>query len=131
MIHGNITVNSSAAQLAPGPFRIRPLHCGHFSQALRNRLGTTAHGGLTYRFTNVSQTLTGAPNLPVNFTTGSNVQGSNVSGDITSVGPGQSGLGEVDAVGGSGENLTFTGCELMGYGVVSDASGGLPGTYAP
>lgn len=127
---GNITVEAPAGT-PPGPFKIKPLHCGRFSKAQRARFGTTAKGGLVYRFANVSAGMAGSPSLTVNFTTGSDVAGSNVTGSDTSVGPGQSAEGEVDALNGSGGNLHFTGCDLTEYAVQSDSQGDLAGSYAP
>jgi hypothetical protein len=125
----NVTISAGAQHLPPGPFKITPTHCGRFTRAERNSLGTNAKGGLIYKFTNDSNTLTGAPNLSVNFTDGTTVAGNNVTGNLTSIDPGQSAIGEVDAAGGSG-NLRFTGCVLMVYGIVTN-SGGIPGNYAP
>jgi hypothetical protein len=119
-----------AAHLPPGPFKITPLHCGRFTRAERNTLGTNAQGGMIYRYTNNSNTLTGAPNLSVNFTVGSAVAGNNVTADVNPIGPGQSTIGEVDAEGSSGQNLHFTGCVLMEYDIVI-GSGTIPGNYGP
>lgn len=121
---------AAAGHLPPGPFTIRVLHCGKFTGAERNTLGTTAKGGLVYRYTNNSNTLTGAPNLSVNFTAGSTVVGNNVTANANPIGPRRSATGEVDAVGGSGQALRFTGCDLVSYGIVT-SSGQLPGSYAP
>lgn len=125
---GNILIAPTG--YAPGPFRITPVYCGKFSAAQQNQYGTNAAGGLIYRFANDSNTLTGSPNVSVNFLTGSNVAGANVSGAQTAINPGQNGNGEVDAVGGSGQSLAFTRCEIESYGIVTSA-GGQPGTYAP
>ena len=128
-----ITLSGQGAHLPSGPFKITPVYCGTFTQAQRNTFGTNARGGLIYRYTNESNTLTAAANLSVNFLKGSMVVASNVAGagNLPSIDPGQSAEGEVDAVGGSGGNIAFSGCEVMDYGLITDSSGALPGTYAP
>lgn len=127
--HG-VSVAPQSGGTPPGPFIIRPTYCGPFSSARRQRLGTTAHGGLVYRFANESQSVTGAPSLRVNFLRGTSVVASNVSGGSGPIAPGQSAVAEVDAVGGSGQPVAFRGCQLISYALVT-AGGDQPGTYAP
>jgi len=127
-INGNIQIAPTSD--GAGPFKITPLHCGKLTSAEQNQFATNATSGLIYRYTNDSSTITGSPDLSVNFTTGSTVDGNNVTGDQTAITPGQSAEGEVDAVSGSGQNLGFTDCELMSYQVAS-SQGALPLTFAP
>ena len=133
VIDGNITLSAQGRSLPPGPFVIKPVYCGRFTAAQQNQFGTTATGGLIYQYTNTSSTLTGAAVVQANVTEGSTVAGNNVAGagNLSPVGPGQSATGEVDAVGGGGQNLVFTGCELMEYAVNTSSSGTLPVSYAP
>lgn len=112
-----ILLSTQARTLPPGPFRITPVSCGAYTPAEQAKFGTNAKGGLIYRYTNVSNSLTGAPALTVDFLNGSDVLGANVTGNAPDIGPGQSAEGHVDALDGSGQNLTFTGCELMQYGL--------------
>lgn len=126
----NVSLAAQAASLPAGPFRITVEHCGKLTRAQRNKFGTTARGGLTYRYANVSRSLAGSPSLAVNFLAGHGLAGSNVTGNQEAVGPGQSAEGEVDAVGLSGQPITFTACQLTGYNVVT-AAGDSPGTYRP
>jgi hypothetical protein len=107
--------------MTAGPMTITPVYCGTFSAAQQQQFGTTATGGFIYKFSNASN-LTAAPKVDVDFTSGSTVDGENVTGDITPVGPGQSATGEVDAVGGSGSDLTFSGCEILSYALVENGS---------
>lgn len=115
--------------MAPGPFTITLVYCGRFSTAQQQEFGTNAKGGLIYKYVNESQSLSGSPKLDVNFTSGSTVAGENVSATETTVTPGQSATGEVDAVGSSGSDLSFTGCEILSYSVVT-SSGVDPVSYA-
>lgn len=118
-----------AAAQQPGPFRIKPLYCGRFSAAQKNRFGTSAKAGFIYRFTDTSATFTGQPQVTVNFTTGATVDGSNVTGDSPSVSPGQNAEGEVDAVSSGGSGLTFTACAPAGYVALNQAGTEAGGTY--
>jgi hypothetical protein len=128
---GNISLSGQARYLPAGPFRITPVYCGKFTAAQQNQYGTNAAGGLVYEYANMSNSLTAAPNLSANFLDGGTVAGNNVTGAPTTISPGQNATGEIDAVGGSGQNLTFTSCELMDYGLITEGSGAAPGTYAP
>lgn len=122
---------ATQAELLPlGPFRITALYCGKFTPAQRRQFGTTARGGFVYRYTNISQKLTGSPALPVNFLQGRELAGGNVPGDQAAIGPGLSAEGEVDAVGMSGQPVTFDRCQLMGYQVMP-AHGAPIGNYRP
>lgn len=127
-IDGNITI-APAGSMAPGPMVITPLHCGKLTAAQQAEFGTTAAAGFVYRFANHSNTLVAAPKVEVNFTSGTTVSGSNVTGQLTQISPGQSGTGEVDALNGSGGNLSFTGCQVMSYAVVT-SSGVDPVSFA-
>lgn len=122
-IDGNITI-APADGMAPGPMVITPLHCGKLTAAQQAEFGTTAAAGFVYRFANHSNTLVAAPKVDVNFTGGTSVEGSNVTGQLTPISPGQTGTGEVDALTDSGGNLTFTGCQIMWYAVVTSDSVG-------
>lgn len=127
----NVSLATQAAFLPPGPFRITPpLHCGKLTATERRKFGTTARRGFVYGYVNVSRSTTGSPSVAVNFLAGHLLAGSNVTGDQEGVGPGQSGEGEVDAVGLSGQPITFTGCQLTGYSVVTPG-GDSVGTYRP
>ena len=127
----NVSLATQAAFLPPGPFRITPpLHCGKLTSAERRKFGTTARRGFIYGYVNVSRSTTGSPSVAVNFLAGHLLAGSNVTGDQEGVGPGQSGEGEVDAVGLSGQPITFTGCQLTGYSVVTPG-GDSVGTFRP
>lgn len=127
--HGsNIILSTQAKQLPPGPFRITAVSCGPYTAAQQAKFGTNAKGGLVYRYANVSNSLTGAPSLEVDFLSGANVLGSNVTGNAPDIGPGQTAEGYVDALDGSGQNLTFSGCELMQYGLRGMAAGS---SFAP
>lgn len=127
----NVTVAPVAAHLPSGPFRIVARYCGVFTAAQRAKYGTSAKGGLIYTYTDTSGKVTGAPNLSVDFLHDGTVAGSGFPANLTSVRPGHSATGEVDAVDANGGALTFTGCELVSYAVMTSASGGPPGSYAP
>lgn len=127
-VHGNITI-AAPGSLAPGPFNITPVYCGKLSAAQQSQFGTNADGGLVFKYTNVSNGVTGSPDLEVNFTSGGSVAGSNVPGDPSDVAPGQSATAEVDALSKSGSDVAFNGCDIMSYTVLSD-SGTTPGEYA-
>lgn len=131
VIDGNITLASTGDPL--GPFKITPLYCGKFTNAEQNQFGTTAAGGFIFRYANIKGEMTGSPNLTVNFLEGSTVVGSNVPGGSNepNIGPGQNAETEVDAVGGSGQNLDFTRCEVGSYLVVTSQAQTLPGYWAP
>jgi hypothetical protein len=125
---GNITI-APADGMPPGPMKITPLSCGKLTAAQRSEYGTTAAAAFVYRFSNGSNTLVAAPKLSVNFTSGGAVVGSNVTAAITPVSPGQSGTGEVDALGDSGQGLKFSGCQVMSYALVT-SSGVDPSSFA-
>jgi hypothetical protein len=108
--------------MAPGPMVITPVHCGKFTAAQQSQYGTNAAAGLVYKFANKSNTLVAAPKVSVNFTSGTTVDGSNVTGQLTPISPGQTGTGEVDALTGSGGDLPFAGCQIMEYWVVTASS---------
>jgi hypothetical protein len=98
---------------------ITPMYCGKLSAAQQEQFGTTAAGGLVYRYANHSDTLTGAAKLYVGFTDGTTVAGSNYAGKLPAIAPGQSAEGEVDAIGIRGQDLTFTGCEVKSYALAT------------
>lgn len=128
--HGSkILLSTQAKNLPPGPFRITAVSCGPYTAAEQSKFGTTAKGGLVYRYANVSNSLTGAPSLDVDFLDGTTVLGDNVTGsNVPDISPGQTAEGHVDALDGSGQNLSFTGCELMQYGLRGMAAGS---SFAP
>lgn len=111
----NITLSGQGRYLPPGPFKITPVKCGRYTAAEKTKLGTNANGGLIFTYTNQGNTLTDSVDLSVNFLNGNNVAGNNVSGATTQIGPGQTATASVDAVGGSGTDLTFSTCEIMQY----------------
>lgn len=114
--HGTtISLSTQAKNLPPGPFRITPVSCGPYTAAQRAKFATTAKGGLVYRYTNVSNSLTGMAKLEVDFVNGTEVLGDNVTGSAPEIGPGQSAEGYVDALNSGGQDVAFTGCELMQY----------------
>lgn len=108
---------------------ITPMYCGKLSAAQQQRFRTTAAGGLIYRYANHSRGVTGAAKLYVGFTDGTTVAGENYAGTLPDVAPGQSAEGEVDAIGISGQDLKFTGCQVMSYALVT-TSGVDPVSYA-
>jgi hypothetical protein len=112
-----------------GPMTITPLYCGKLSAAQRQQFGTTAAGGLVYKYANHSAGVTGAAKLYVGFSDGTMVAGSNYAGKLPSVARGQSAEGEVDAIGISGQDLAFTSCEIKSYALAS-ASEVDPVSYA-
>jgi hypothetical protein len=127
-VDGNITI-APAGSMTPGPMKVTPVYCGKFTAAQQSQYGTTAAGGFVYKFTNISNTTAAAPSVEVDFTSASTVVGSNVSGTLTPVLQGQTGTAEVDALGQSGQDLAFSGCQVMSYSLQTDA-GAVPGNYA-
>ena len=126
----NVSLSPQAGSLPPGPLTIKVVSCGAYTQAQRNSLGTNARGGLVYDYTGRPGTKADGGTLDVEFLKGARVAGENVAGDPPPVAAGQTATDTVDAVGGSGGNLSFTSCELLDYAVITSA-GGQPGTYAP
>lgn len=121
--------SAAAARTAPGPFRIQPVSCGKFTKAQQNQFGTNAAGGFVYRYTNTSMSFTGSPQVTVNFTKGTAVEGADVTGTSPSVSPGQSAEAEVDALTGGGGNLTFTGCTPTSYLALTPSGTSAGGPY--
>jgi hypothetical protein len=119
-----------------GPFRIKVLTCGKYSRAQRAHFGYTGIGyssayGLIFRYTNVSESVTGYPDLTVNFTRGSTVVGSNQNASEPSVRPGQSATADVPALRSDGSSwLKFIGCDPTSY-AVDGPSGIQSGVYLP
>lgn len=107
---------------------ITPVYCGKLSAAQRRQFGTTATGGLIYRYANHAG-MTGAAKLDVGFTNGTTVAAENYAGTLPNIASGHSAEGEVDAIGIAGQNVAFTGCELMSYALVT-SSGLDPVSYA-
>ena len=124
---GNITIGPAGGML-PGPMTITPLYCGTLSAAQRQRFGTTAAGGLIYRYANHSGA-PGAAKLDVGFADGTTIDASNYAESPPSIASGQSGEAEVDALGITGQGVSFTGCELMSYALIT-SSGVDPVSYA-
>jgi hypothetical protein len=127
-VAGNITI-APAGTLKPGPFTITPLYCGKLTAAQQQQFGTTAAGGLIYRYVNGSAATNGDPKLYVAFNDGAAVAGENYGGNLPDIGAGQSAEGEVDAVGITNQDLNFTSCEVMSYALVT-SSGVDPVSYA-
>jgi hypothetical protein len=126
---GSSVVRSTAGHgLPPGPFRIAAVKCGPYTAVEKAKFGTTAKGGLIFKYTNASNSLTDAVKLDVSFMAGTSVLGENVNGQAPAVAPGQSGEAAVDATGGSGTDLTFTTCELNTYSLLGSPAGG---SFAP
>ena len=124
---GNITIGPTGGML-PGPMTVTPLYCGKLSAAQRQQFGTTAAGGLIYRYANHSGA-PGAAKLDVGFTDGTTIAASNYAQSPRSIASGQSAEGEVDASGITGQGVSFTGCELMSYALVT-STGVDPVSYA-
>ena len=93
---------------------ITPVYCGTLSAAQQAQFGTTAAGGLIYRYANHSGE-SAAAKLYVAFTDGSAVAGENYAGTLPEIASGQSAEGEVDAIGITGQGVDFTGCEVESY----------------
>jgi hypothetical protein len=115
--------------MAPGPMKITPVYCGKFTAAQKTQYDTRAAGGFVYKVANQSNSLTGAAKVDVDFISGTTVLAENVTANLVQVSPGLSATGEVDALGGSGDDLKFSGCEVMWYAVVTSDSVD-PVTYA-
>jgi hypothetical protein len=124
---GNITIAQTAG-MAAGPMTITPVYCGALSSAQQAQFGTTAAGGLIYRYANHSGE-PAAAKLYVAFTDGSTVAGENYAGTLPEIASGQSAEAEVDAIGITGQGVTFTGCELESYALAA-TSGVDPVSYA-
>jgi hypothetical protein len=114
--------------MVSGPMTITPLYCGKLSAAQRRQFGTTATGGLIYQYANHLGTAAAAK-LNVGFTDGTTLAAENAAGRVASIASGQSGEGEVDAIGITGQDVSFTGCELMSYALIT-SSGADPVSYA-
>jgi hypothetical protein len=114
--------------MVSGPMTITPLYCGQLSAAQRRQFGTTAAGGLIYQYANHLGTAAAAK-LYVGFTDGTTLAAENDAATVASIASGQSGEGEVDAIGITGQGVSFTGCEVMSYALVTSA-GADPVSYA-
>jgi hypothetical protein len=124
---GNITI-APADGMAAGPMTITPVYCGALSAAQQARFGTTATGGLIYRFANHSGEAAAAK-LYVAFSEGSTLAGANYAGTLPVIASGASAEAEVDAVGISGQNVEFSRCKVESYAL--EASAGVdPVSYA-
>ena len=101
--------------------KITPVYCGKLSPDQQAQFDTTAAGGLIYKYANTGAgAVSGSAKLYVGFTAGGGgILGSNYAGTVPDVAPGKSGLGEVDAVDIQGQDLNFTGCEIMSYSLVT------------
>jgi hypothetical protein len=123
----NITI-ATAGGLVPGPMTITPVYCGTLSSAQQAQFGTTASGGLIYRYANHAGE-PAAAKLYVAFTDGTSVAGENYSGTLPEVASGHSEEGEVDAIGITGQGVSFTSCQIQSYAL--EASSGVdPVSYA-
>lgn len=111
--------------------KIIPVYCGKLSPAQQAKFDTTAAGGLIYKYANDgSNTISGSAKLYVGFTAdGGGILGSNYAGTLPDVAPGKSAEGEVDAVDIQGRDLSFTGCEIMSYALIT-STGVDPVSYA-
>jgi hypothetical protein len=124
---GTITIAQTAG-MAAGPMTITPVYCGALSSAQQAQFGTTAAAGLIYRYANHSGE-PAAAKLYVAFTDGSTVAGENYAGTLPEIAAGKSAEAEVDAIGITGQGVTFTGCELESYALAA-TSGVDPVSYA-
>jgi hypothetical protein len=124
---GNITIGPARGMVS-GPMTITPLYCGKLSAAQRRQFGTTAVGGLIYQYAN-HLGMAAAAKLYVGFTDGTTLAAENDAATVASIASGQSGEGEVDAIGITGQGVSFTGCEVMSYALVT-SSGADPVSYA-
>lgn len=113
-----------------GPMKITLVYCGKFTAAQQSQFGTTAAGGLIYRYANESNSVTAATDVSVNFTDGSTVTATNNAGaSLPLTEPGQDAPGEVDAVGRLRAEPLIYGYEVMSYSLVM-GSGMDPVSYA-
>jgi hypothetical protein len=124
-----VSVATQGHDLPSGPFSITAIHCGAYTGAEQAQFGTTAKGGLIYRYTNLNSRHADTPKLMVNFTQGAEVLADNVT---TSSAPalniGQTSEAAVDAVDSSGNDIAAGfGCQLTGYGFADTPAV----TYAP
>jgi hypothetical protein len=124
---GNITI-ARVAGTAAGPMTITPVYCGTLSAAQQAQFRTTANGGLIYRYANHSGE-TAAAELYVAFNDGSTIAGENYAGTLPQIASGQSAEGEVDAIGITGQGVTFTSCQIQSYALEA-TSGVDPVSYA-
>jgi hypothetical protein len=124
---GNITI-ARPEGVAAGPMTITPVYCGTLSAAQQAQFHTTATGGLIYQYANHSGE-SAAAKLYVAFTHGSTVAGENYAGTLPEIASGRSAEAEVDAIGITGQDVTFTGCELESYALEAP-SGVDPVSYA-
>ena len=124
---GNVTI-APADGMAAGPMTITPVYCGTLSAAQRAQFQTSATGGLIYRYANHSGESAYAK-LYVAFTDGTTVAGENYAAAAPEIASGQSAEGEVDAIGITGQDVKFTGCELESYALQA-TSGVDPVSYA-
>jgi hypothetical protein len=97
---------------------ITPVYCGKLSAAQQEQFGTTAAGGLIYRYANHSET-PAAAKLYVGFTEGTTIAGENYPGTVPNIAPGKSAEGEVDAIGITGQDVNFTGCTVKSYALAT------------
>lgn len=97
---GNISLAPS--HMPPGPFKITPLSC-------------KAGKGLTFRYSNESNDLVGAPFVTVDFLDGSRVVGSNENFGTLKISPGQNATDTVAPTSSQGQTMRFQSCEVMGY----------------
>ena len=107
---------------------ITPVYCGTLSSAQQAQFGTTATGGLIYRYANHAGE-PAAAKLYVAFTNGTTVAGENYAAAAPEIASGQSAEGEVDAIGITGEGVSFTSCQIQSYALEA-TSGVDPVSYA-
>jgi len=107
---------------------ITPVYCGTLSAAQQAQFRTTASGGLIYRYANHAGE-PAAAKLDVAFTDGGAIAGENYAGTLPEIASGHSAEGEVDAIGITGQGVTFTHCKVVSY-VLTTASGVDPVSYA-
>jgi hypothetical protein len=111
----NVTLSPLGSSLNAGPMTITVLSCGRYTAAQRAEFGVKARGGLVYAYAGGASAPDAAAALEVEFTNGGKVVGKRVASPPSAVGPGQAATAWVNAVGSAGQNLRFSGCELVSY----------------
>lgn len=118
----NVTI--APGPLPRGPFSIEPITCGRLTHAQQTQFATNAKTGFVFKFTN-NGTSPGDPKLFMNFLAGTTVL-ANSFGMMTPVSPGQSGEAEADGISYSGQPISFSACQIMGYYI--DTGNGIDNT---
>ena len=110
--------------------KITAVYCGPLSAAQRSQFGTTAAGGLIYRYANDgSSGVTGSAKLYVGFTADGGIARVELRGNPARRRPGQVRGGRGGRGRHQGQDLNFSGCEIMSYALVT-STGVDPVSYA-